>query len=94
MIDLLTIIARLQKEREEQRKEPVHIEFTRLMNEVSKEVRKELNRLYSDGEIKITNTLNEIGKKSPRSLASVDELPLIFLEFSFAVSKIIIIFVA
>ena len=37
--------------------------------------------------------LNEIGKKSPRSLASVDELPLIFLEFSFAVSKIIVIFV-
>ena len=37
--------------------------------------------------------LHEIGKKSPRSLASVDELPLIFLEFSFAVSKIIIIFV-
>lgn len=37
--------------------------------------------------------LNKIGKKSPRSLASVDELPLIFLEFSFAVSKIMIIFV-
>ena len=38
--------------------------------------------------------LNKIGKKSPRSSASVDELPLNFLEFSFAVSKIIIIFVA
>lgn len=37
--------------------------------------------------------LNKIGKKFPRSLASVDELPLIFLEFSFAVSKIIVIFV-
>ena len=39
------------------------------------------------------SNLYEIGKKSPRSLASVDELPLIFLEFSFAVSKIIVIFV-
>lgn len=38
--------------------------------------------------------LNKISKKSPRSSASVDELPLNFLEFSFAVSKIIIIFVA
>ena len=37
--------------------------------------------------------LNKIGKKSPRSLASVDELPLIFLEFCFVVSKIMIIFV-
>lgn len=37
---------------------------------------------------------NKIGKKSQRSSASVDELPLNFLEFSFAVSKIIIIFVA
>ena len=37
-------------------------------------------------------TLNKISKKSPRSLASVDELPLNFLDFSFAVSKIIIIF--
>ena len=39
-------------------------------------------------------SFNKIGKKSPRSSASVDELSLNFLEFSFAVSKIIIIFVA
>lgn len=58
MIDVLTILRRLQREREEQRKVPTHIEFAILMNEVSKEVRNELNRLYSDGEIKITNTLN------------------------------------
>ena len=44
--------------------------------------------------LKKSDFLNEIGKKSPRSLASVDELPLIFLEFYFVVSKIIIIFVA
>ena len=42
----------------------------------------------------ILGALNEIGKKSPRSLASGDELTLIFLEFYFVVSKIIIIFVA
>lgn len=58
MIDIYATILRLQREREEQRKVPNHIEFASLMNEVSKEVRNELNRLYSDGEIKITNTLN------------------------------------
>lgn len=58
MIDLLTIISSLQQEKRDKHIEPDHIEFASLMNEVSKEVRNELNRLYSDGEIKITNTLN------------------------------------
>jgi len=42
----------------------------------------------------LENYLKKVSKKSHKSLACVDELPLIFLEFSFAVSKIIIIFVA
>lgn len=58
MIDLLTIIARLQQEKREKHIEPDHIEFARLMNEVSKEVRKELNRLYQEGKIGINETIN------------------------------------
>lgn len=58
MIDLLTIIARLQQEKRDKHIEPDHIEFARLMNEVSKEVRAELNRLYKEGKICITPTLN------------------------------------
>ena len=58
MIDVLTILRRLQREREEQRKVPTHIEFARLMNEVSKEVRKELNARYQEGRIGINETIN------------------------------------
>lgn len=46
MIDLLTIIVRLQQEKRDNNTVPDHIEFASLMNEVSKEVRKELNTLY------------------------------------------------
>lgn len=58
MIDLLTIIARLQQEKREKNIVPDHIEFTHLMNEVSNEVRKELNRLYQDGKIWTCETIN------------------------------------
>ena len=58
MIDLLTIISRLQNEKRSKNIVPDHIEFASLMNEVSKEVRSELNRLYKDGKIGITPTLN------------------------------------
>ena len=58
MIDVLTILRRLQREREEQRKVPNHVEFARLMNEVSKEVRKELNQLYQEGKVGTCETIN------------------------------------
>ena len=58
MIDVLTILRRLQRELEEQKKVPTHIEFAHLMNEVSKEVRKELNALYQEGKIGINETIN------------------------------------
>lgn len=61
MIDLLTIIARLQQEKRYQHIVPDHIEFASLMNEVSKEVRAELNLLYKDGKIGTTRTLNGTG---------------------------------
>ena len=58
MIDIYATILRLQREREEQNKVPTHIEFAHLMNEVSKEVRKELNALYQEGRIGINKTID------------------------------------
>ena len=58
MIDIYETLTRLQKEREEQKIEPTHIEFAHLMNEVSKEVRKELNQLYQEGKVGTCETIN------------------------------------
>ena len=58
MTDLLTIISRLQQEKRYKHIEPDHIEFASLMNEVSKEVRKELNTLYQEGKIGTCETIN------------------------------------
>lgn len=58
MIDVLFILTRLQKVRKEENKEPTHVEFASLMNEVSKEVRKELNTLYQEGKIGTCETIN------------------------------------
>lgn len=58
MIDIYETLARLQKEREERKIEPTHIEFAHLMNEVSKEVRKELNQLYQEGKVGTCETIN------------------------------------
>ena len=58
MIDVLFILTRLQKVRKEENKEPDHIEFASLMNEVSKEVRKELNELYRKGYVGTCETIN------------------------------------
>lgn len=58
MIDVLELIRRLQREREEQRKVPTHVEFAHLMNEAGKAVRGELNRLYQEGRIGINETIN------------------------------------
>lgn len=58
MINLLTIIARLQQEKRGKNIVPDHIEFASLMNEVSKEVRKELNALYQKDKIGINETIN------------------------------------
>lgn len=58
MIDLLTIIARLQQEKREKNIVPDHVEFASFMNEVNKEVRKELNTLYQEGKIGINETIN------------------------------------
>ena len=52
-MDILNIISKLQDERREKNIVPDHVEFAHLMNEVSKETRSELNKLYSDGKIGI-----------------------------------------
>lgn len=58
MIDLLTIIARLQQEKRDKHLEPTHVEFAHLMNKVIKEVRKELNTLYKEGKVGACETIN------------------------------------
>ena len=58
MIDVLELILRLQREREERHIVPTHVEFAQLMNEASKAIREELNSLYQAGKIGINRTVN------------------------------------
>lgn len=58
MIDVLTILRRLQREREEQKKVPTHVELSALLTEVTKEARRELNRLYQEGKVGTCETIN------------------------------------
>lgn len=58
MIDVLELIRRLQREREERHIVPSHVEFAHLMNEASKEIRRELNSLYQEGKIDVRETVN------------------------------------
>lgn len=58
MIDVLELILRLQREREERHIVPTHVEFAQLMNEASKEIRRELNSLYQEGKIDVRETVN------------------------------------
>lgn len=58
MIDVLELIRRLQREREEKHIVPSHVEFAHLMNEASKAIRQELNGLYQAGKIGIRETIN------------------------------------
>lgn len=58
MMDILELIHRLQREREERHIVPTHVEFAHLMNEASKKIRQELNALYQAGKIGINETIN------------------------------------
>lgn len=58
MIDVLTILRRLQREREEQKKVPTHVELSALLTEVTKEARRELNDLYKKGYVGTCETIN------------------------------------
>ena len=58
MIDVLELIRRLQREREERHIVPTHVEFAQLMNEAGKSIRGELNNLYQAGKIGIRETIN------------------------------------
>jgi len=57
-MDILELIRRLQREREERHIVPTHVEFAHLMNEASKAIREELNSLYQAGRIGINRTVN------------------------------------
>lgn len=58
MIDVLELIRRLQREREERHIVPTHVEFAQLMNEAGKAIRQELNSLYQEGRIDVKETVN------------------------------------
>lgn len=58
MMDILELVRRLQREREERHIVPTHVEFAHLMNEASKKIRQELNALYQAGKIGINETIN------------------------------------
>ena len=49
----------LQKEREKENKEPVHILQTELFNTINSEIKKALNELYKECKIEVVKTLNQ-----------------------------------
>ena len=57
-MDIISIIARLQKKRRLEKIMPDHVPEVELMNTIHAEARKELNDLYICGKIGITKTLN------------------------------------
>lgn len=57
-MDILETISRLQRERQEKHIEPSHVPEPELMNEIRREARKELNRLFQEGRIGVVETLN------------------------------------
>ena len=61
MIDILSTLAHLQREKWDNNIVPDHVELTELLNEVVKEARKELNLLYKEGRIGTTRTVNGTG---------------------------------
>ena len=58
MIDIYDTLRRLQREREEQKKVPTHVELSALLTEVTKEARRELNDLYKKGYVGTCETIN------------------------------------
>lgn len=61
MIDELATLRRLQGERREKHIEPDHVELVDLLKEVMREAHAELNRLYKEGRIGTTRTVNGTG---------------------------------
>lgn len=57
-MDILNIIRRLQDKRRMDKITPDHVPEVDLMGEINNEARKELNELYSSGEIEVCKTLN------------------------------------
>lgn len=57
-MDILEIIRRLRDKRRTEKITPDHVPEVDLMGEINNEARKELNELYSSGEIGVCKTLN------------------------------------
>lgn len=58
-MNLLQEIFLLQEEKRKRRIVPNHILFTELKNRVGKDISEELNRLWKEGKIGVTKTINQ-----------------------------------
>ena len=57
-MDILEIIRRLRDKRQTEKITPDHVPEVDLMGEINREVKNELNELYSSGKIGVTRTIN------------------------------------
>ena len=57
-MDILEIIRRLRDKRRTEKITPDHVPEVDLMGEINREVKNELNELYSSGKIGVTRTIN------------------------------------
>lgn len=58
-MNLLQEIFLLQEERRKQNIVPDHILFTKLKDKVDRDISEELNRLWKEGKIGVTKTINQ-----------------------------------
>lgn len=54
-----TTLNTLQKEREKENKEPVHILQTELFNAINSEIKQAINELYKERKIEVVKTINQ-----------------------------------
>lgn len=59
MIDLFSILQRLEKAKKNANIEPLHVLQVELLNEVVKEAKDEINKLCKEGKIGYRKTLNQ-----------------------------------
>ena len=57
-MDIMEIIRRLRDKRRTEKITPDHVPEVDLMGEINREVKNELNELYSSGKIGVTRTIN------------------------------------
>lgn len=61
MIDIHAIITSIEAEKKAKNLSPSHALFSEIMNEVSSQVKSELNQLVASGKVRWCETINSIG---------------------------------